>query len=129
MDEKLIEQNMKLLDISREEAIQMLEDDKAIDKGKRMDFDLDEKTEKEMLKQAHKGKKKKQTVYNFNKRQRKENPTKQSVISALKTFLEESESLNCENVDITNKERQIAFSIGDDKFELTLVQKRKPKEG
>lgn len=28
---------------------------------------------------------------------------------------------------ITNKERQIAFKIGDDSFELTLVQKRKPK--
>jgi hypothetical protein len=33
-----------------------------------------------------------------------------------------------ENVEITNKERQISFSIGDQKYELTLVQKRAPKK-
>ena len=33
----------------------------------------------------------------------------------------------CENVEITNKERQIAFKIGENAYELTLVQKRKPK--
>jgi hypothetical protein len=33
----------------------------------------------------------------------------------------------CENVEITNKERQIAFKIGENCYELTLVQKRKPK--
>jgi hypothetical protein len=27
-----------------------------------------------------------------------------------------------------NKERQIAFKIGEDNYELTLVQKRKPKK-
>jgi hypothetical protein len=30
-------------------------------------------------------------------------------------------------VEITNKERQIAFKIGENAYELTLVQKRKPK--
>ena len=31
------------------------------------------------------------------------------------------------NVEIVNKERQIAFTVGENVFELTLVQKRKPK--
>ena len=31
------------------------------------------------------------------------------------------------NVEVTNIERMIAFSIGDDNFELTLSKKRKPK--
>ena len=30
-----------------------------------------------------------------------------------------------ENVEITNKNRMIAFSIGEKSFELTLVEKRK----
>ena len=32
-----------------------------------------------------------------------------------------------ENLEITNKERQIAFKIGENSFEITLIQKRKPK--
>ena len=31
------------------------------------------------------------------------------------------------SVEVTNVERMIAFSIGDDNFELTLSKKRKPK--
>ena len=31
------------------------------------------------------------------------------------------------NVQVTNIERIIAFSIGDDNYELTLSKKRKPK--
>jgi hypothetical protein len=41
--------------------------------------------------------------------------------------LSENSGFAVENAEITNKERQIAFQIGEDKFELTLVQKRKPK--
>jgi hypothetical protein len=33
-----------------------------------------------------------------------------------------------EMVNITNAERQIAFKIGENDFELTLVQKRKSKK-
>jgi len=32
-----------------------------------------------------------------------------------------------DNVEVTNIERIIAFSIGDDKYEITLSKKRKPK--
>ena len=41
--------------------------------------------------------------------------------------LAENSENACENVEITNKERQIAFKIGENAYELTLVQKRKPK--
>lgn len=34
----------------------------------------------------------------------------------------------CKDVEITNIERMIAFSIGDDKYEITLSKKRKPKK-
>lgn len=34
---------------------------------------------------------------------------------------------NVTNAEITNVERIIAFSIGDDRYEITLSKKRKPK--
>ena len=42
--------------------------------------------------------------------------------------MENNSQFSVENIEITNKERQIAFKIGEDMFELTLVQKRKPKK-
>jgi hypothetical protein len=41
--------------------------------------------------------------------------------------LQDSSENACVDVEITNKERQIAFKIGENAYELTLVQKRKPK--
>lgn len=117
---------MKVLGVSADEADQILECDKEIDRGKRMEFDLDPATEK-MAKKFANVTERKPTVYNFNKRERKANPTKGGIIAELATFLTENSEFATENVEITNKERQIAFKIGDDSFELTLVQKRKPK--
>ena len=44
------------------------------------------------------------------------------------TFLAENSDFSVKKLEITNKERQIAFEIGGEKYELTLVQKRKPKK-
>ena len=70
---------------------------------------------------------KKPTVYDFSKRERKANPTKGGIISELHKFLVEMSEFATESVEITNKERQIAFKIGEDAYELTLIAKRKPK--
>jgi hypothetical protein len=45
----------------------------------------------------------------------------------LAEFLEKSSGFACQNVEITNKERQIAFVVGENRYELTLVQKRPSK--
>lgn len=58
------------------------------------------------------------------KRERKEDVVKQELISLLAAALGEYG----ENVEVTNKERMIAFSVGDDKFEVMLTKKRKPKQ-
>lgn len=62
------------------------------------------------------------------KRERKPNATKVELINAFVRFLSENETFAIENVQIPNKERLISFSIGADSFEITLVQKRKPKK-
>jgi hypothetical protein len=87
-----------------------------------MDFDLDKETEKEAKKYANVREK---TVKTPKKTPvRKENATKSQIIADIFAFLVEK---GYENVNITNKERQISFKIGENDYELTLVQKRKPK--
>lgn len=127
--EQQINKMMCLLKISREEAIQLIEDDKKIDRGEKMDFDLPPDKLKVAREYTKCGTRKAPTVYNFDttNRKRKENPTKASIIAELAQFLTEHSENACQDVNITNKERQIAFTIGDNSYELTLVQKRKPK--
>ena len=122
--DKKVHEFMTLLDISEEEAKQLIKDDNAIDHGAKM-FELtgeQKKAEKSARKTGTR------VVYNFTKRERKANPTKEQVISEIAQFIIEKAEFASENVTITNKERQIAFKIGENDYELTLVQKRKPKK-
>ena len=131
MAETQKERIIRILDVSAEEADEILKADKAIDRGERVSFDLSPEQEKMAKKFANVDtkKRKKPTVYNLDARgkTRKENPTKASIIAELAKFLTENSENACEMVEITNKERQIAFKIGENDYELTLVQKRKPK--
>ena len=104
---------MSLLNCSEEEAEDVLKWDKVIDQGGRTPYDLDPQAEKEAKKYANSREKKKPTVYDFKKRERKANPTKGAIIAEIAKFLEENSENACENVTITNKERQIAFRIGE----------------
>lgn len=118
---------MKKLGMTDTEIAEVLAADKAIDRGERMDFDLPPEQEKIAKKFANAKEHKTPTVYQFQKRERKANPTKSAIIAEIAQFLTETSENACENVVITNKERQISFTIGENTFELTLVQKRKPK--
>ena len=127
MAESQKEKLMRILECTAEEADDIIKTDKMIDKGERTPYDLDPETEKMAKKFANVTERKRPTVYNFQKRERKANPTKGGIIAELAKFLENDSGFATKSVEITNKERQIAFKIGDDAFELTLVQKRKPK--
>ena len=126
--EKQIENIMVNLKCTREEAEDVMKWDKVIDQGGRTPYDLDPEAEKMAKKMANVRERKKPAVYDFKQRERKANPTKGGIISELHKFLVEMSEFATESVEITNKERQIAFKIGEDAFELTLVQKRKPKK-
>ena len=119
---------MALLSCTKEEAEDILKTDKQIDRGERVYFDLPPEKEKEAKKMANSTEKKKPANYAIKKRERKENPTKATIITEIATFLTENDSILLENVEITNKERQITFKSGEDSFELTLIQKRKAKK-
>ena len=120
-----IEQIMKALKCTREEAIDVIETDKIIDKGGRTKYDLTKEQEKIAMKiSAVNDRRAKDQENNKRGKVRAENVTKSDIIAKLAEFLTENGK---ENVKITNKERQIAFSVGENDFELTLVQKRKKK--
>lgn len=125
MAESQKEKLMRVLQISEKEAEDVIAYDKAVDRGEKTSYDLSAEQEKEVRK--YRQAERKPTLYKFTKRERKPNATKGGLINELFTFLSENSDFATENVEITNKERQIAFQIGEDKFELTLVQKRKPK--
>ena len=123
MAENQQEKLMRVLGCTEEEALDIISNDKAIDQGKRVDFDLDPEREKMAKKMANAGTKK-PTVYNFDTKdkKRKENLTKAGIIQYLFECL-----TDYDNVVISNKERQITFSTGGENYELTLVQKRAKK--
>lgn len=116
---------MQNLGLTSEEADQLLADDKAIDKGEKMPFDLTAEQQKVAKSMTVSGTKTKKapTVYKF-ERKKTENVPKAEIIAKIEQLLTEN---GYENVKILNKERQIAFTNGENAFEITLTQKRKPK--
>lgn len=124
-DNERIEELVDLLGCSMVEAQQIIEDDKKIDKGERLPFDLSKEDEKKALKLANVKEHKKPAVYKFDKRERKADTTKEGVIQAIYDFLVEN---GYENVTILNKSKLIGFRIGEDDYEFNLIRKRKKKE-
>ena len=113
---------MRNLGCTEEEALQLIQDDKDIDKGIRKDFDLSPEDEKKAKKWANVGSR--NTANDKPHTKQRENPTKEGIIEDLFKFLSEN---GYETPQITNKTRQIAFKMGENSFELTLVQKNKKK--
>ena len=116
------------LKVSEAEAKDIYAYDCAVAKGEKTEHDLSPDKAKIAQKFAHAGTRKAPTAYKFTQRQRKPNATKGGIISELAEFFEKNSQFNIENLQITNKERQISFTIGEETFEVTLVQKRKPKK-
>ena len=116
------------LGCSEAEAREIYEYDRAVDHSSGgLEHDLTSAQNKVAQQFTKTGTRKTPTAYKFTKRERKPNELKSAIIAAFATFLAENEEFSAENVEITNKERMIAFESGGERFELTLTQKRKPK--
>ena len=119
------------LGLDQEEALQVIADDKAIDKGEKMPFDLTKDQEKEVRKmikhETMTGTRtaKKPPNYTIKPKERKVNEPKKAFIEDLVAWLTECETYD--NIEVVNAERQVKFTIGENVYELTLVQKRTPK--
>lgn len=121
MSEKQIQSYMQSLGITREEAIQLIADDDAIDHGAEL-FELTPEQEKVSKKARQTDRK--PTTYNFDtsKRQRAENPDKRMLIQTLRSAVEE---IGGERLTVTNIEREIEFYLNDKRYRITLSAPRK----
>lgn len=113
---------------NEQEARSILEYDKAVDatKDSILEYDLPPDKEKTAKKFTRTGTRKAPTVYKWNKTPKKrEDATKEGIIAELAKFLETASEFNIQNLQITNKTRQIAFSVGSENFTVTLTRKTK----
>ena len=117
---------MKSLDLTREEAIELYNEDKEVDKMKlsEVDSDLTAEQKEAIKKMKSAGGKKKPFVPKLDKRPRKENPTKRGIIQDIFKALEEN---GYENLSILKPEKEITFDMGGDNYSISLICHRKPK--
>ena len=111
MEEK-IQKLMKSLNVSREEAIDLIEEDKRIDKGEKL-YELDPELEKGAKKGRQADRKKTEV-----KRERKPKPEKAEICSAMMEGLAE---LGVEDFNIINPEREFLFTHNGTKYKVTLA--------
>ena len=123
--EEQIRKIVTALNCSREEALDILAADAEIDKGHRVAFDLSPEEEKKAKKYANADthKRPKKSVPH----ERKPNELKETIVAEIADYLTKSATFGAENVEIANKNRMITFSVGEKRFDLTLVEKRPPK--
>lgn len=118
-----VEYLMETLELTEEEALQLMEDDATIDKGEKLPFENftaeQEKVAKDMrrVRRAVDAYGKKRVV------ERKVDVTKENLIKTLSEFLQTCE--NIENVTIVNANNEVSFDLGTDNFSLKLVKHRK----
>lgn len=118
---------MRILQVDSKQADEILAYDKAVERGEKTPYDLTAEQEKEVRKYRQADRKPTLYKWDTKKRERKPNATKEGIVAEIATFLKENSGFETKNVEITNKNRMVAFSIADDDFEITLVQKRKKK--
>lgn len=114
MDEAQIQKLMKTLNISREEAIQVILDDKEIDRGAKM-FELDPELEAGAKKARQAERKASSTPV---KREKKAKPEKAEICSAMMDGLK---ALGVEDFTVNNPEREFVFIKGGVKYKVTLA--------
>lgn len=124
IDEKKIQKAMKNLDLTREEAIEMLKEDEEIEKHDANPHPLTAEQEKvaKKMRSSTRG----PTVYKLDKRERKPNELKREI---MQTLFECVQGTDWNAPVLSNPERTIDFTIGDRTFTVSLTEHRKPKEG
>lgn len=115
---------MKSLEISRDEALELIAEDQEIDRMKPSEVDSDlTQEQKQAVKKMKNAGVRKPTVYKHDTRPRKEDTEKRRLIESLTDFIND---LDCgEPAVVTNPERQIDFDFHGRKMRLVLSAPRK----
>lgn len=123
-DENTIQKHMNILQIPREEAIKLIEEDEKIDRMKSTS-EINSDLNSEQIKAIKEAKKvdRKKTVFKFDvsKRPKKENPDKRILIENLRASVEE---VGGTDIEVTNIEREMTFKFNDVKYKIVLSAPR-----
>lgn len=118
MDEQ-IANLMKKLDLTEDEARQLIADDKAIDRGEKLfEQTADQKQASKKYRQGETAR-----VYSYTQRERKADNDKRTLVDLLATALENVATGGV--VDIANPERQIDFEYNGKRYRVVLSAPRK----
>ena len=107
---------------SYEDAVQVIEDDEAIDKGERLDWEPTIEEEKEMRK-ATRLKVDRKPSGERKPREREADNVKREIVAKVAEAMGQYE-----NVEIANVEREVTFAIDGAEYSLTLTKHRKSKK-
>ena len=114
-----IEKNMKLLQLTKEEAIELWLDDNDYTENAEAE-ELTAKAKENKINHEAKSDKKRKTA----KRERKPDEEKENLIKILENALKTAGI----SAEITNKSKIIEFSVGNNAYKLDLIKKRTKKE-
>lgn len=117
-----IEKSMKMLDLTKEEAVEMWLEDEGYLENEEQEELCKKAKENRITATIHEAKDTKKKTQR--ERVRKENPTKEMVIAEIAKLLPNF----AENVQVLNIGKLISFTIGENTYEIDLKQKRKPKK-
>ena len=107
---------MKALDITEQEALELIKDDEKIEKGEKL-FELTDQQKANSKKARQTGTRTQTTP---TKRERKADTDKREIIQNLDEVLTDF----CDDVKVTNPERQIDFEFNGRKFRVVLSAPR-----
>ena len=110
---------MKKLGMSEKEIEEVLNYDKKVEKNEKTEYDLTKEQQKNVKKMTNTTSMNKKTAKTQKKRA--ENPEKRMIIEKIFKVLEQ----NADFTEIKNAEREIAFTIGEKNYSITLTQHRK----
>ena len=113
MEEK-IKTLMESLKITREEAIQVIEDDKRIDKGEKL-FELPDELKAGAKKARSTGTRK---TTSTTKREKKVNNEKKNLIEVMRSAVEDEEMT--ESIVVNNDEREFIFVYNGTKYKVVM---------
>lgn len=112
-EQKTVKNLMMLLGITEQEAIQVVEDDKRIDRGEKL-FELTEEQKANEKKARLTGER---VAIKPTKRERKADTQKQDIITVLSRAIVNNFGVR---VDVANEEREFAFELNGKKYKVVL---------
>ncbi len=122
--EERIKALMEKLDLTRQEAIDLIEEDKSVDRMTKMsdinsDLTEEQKKAQKKAKNVARGASEKPVA----KREKKVDDVKKSLIQAMMKGM--NEEIGIGNIDVLNDEREFTFIVNGEKYKVVLSKPRK----